>query len=450
MNITICPQLLDSFGTEFKINDSKINLRAFELSLHFPEIVQRYRDMMINNKSKKWEIVQKNVLEFKEFINTIINEAVQPEMIYLQSIEEKEMKNKEIKNIINEVIKTEEEYSKDITLYLKTYAKVLIKSKFVGELVRNSEVVLLNIIGLSNKISKILQSKNYSDLILCLDSLSVYDSYFIFYERIVSVMPKILKELPQLQEIKGRPEMKNLGVLDFLIKPIQRITKYPLFVKNLKENVEDLKDKNLLEFLDNYLNEQLNKSNSSQKCFSSEKEKEIILPLLKWKGKCIDLSTSMFIIKSSIVSVTQIEKNTMFLLKEINYCILFDSHLLLSRIKGSKIYIEKVITSILLIEEFNDHITLHSRKNVLSICFISKADQRLWITKLKEFKENQDKLINSFHSLSSVSSLGNKNLSHPRRPTAGSFDSIKIENAITQQNLHRTMSSASNPSISLL
>ncbi|EKE41142.1 hypothetical protein ENUP19_0144G0011 [Entamoeba nuttalli] len=450
MNITICPQFLDSCETEFKINDSKINLRAFELSLHFPEIVQRYRDMMTNNKSQEWEIVQKNVLEFKEFINTIINEAIQPEMIYLQHIEEKEMKNKEIKNIINEVITTEEEYSKDITLYLKTYAKVLIKSKFVGELVRDSEVVLLNIIELSNKISKVLKSKNYSNLILCLDSLCVYDSYFIFYERVVSLMPKILKELPQLQEIKGRPEMKNLGVLDFLIKPIQRITKYPLFVKNLKENVENPKDKNLLEFLDNYLNEQLSKSNSSQKCFSSEKEKEMILPLLKWKGKGIDLSTSMFIIKSNIISVTQIEKNAMPLLKEVNYCILFDSHLLLSRMKGSKIYVEKIITSISLIEEFNDHITLHSRKNVLSICFVSKTDQKLWITKLKEFKEKQDKLINSFHSLSSTSSLGNKNLSHPRRPTAGSFDSMKIENAITQQNLHRTKSSASNPSISLL
>ncbi|ELP94892.1 hypothetical protein EIN_249260 [Entamoeba invadens IP1] len=364
----------------------QIDLRVFQLSIQLPDIIDQFRTVLTQMKTSDISL-EDGTRKYTDFINAIIQNAFTPEVQQIAANQKKQKQQKEVNNVLNEVITTEEEFMNCMVTYLKNYGRILMKSKTVGVHVKNIEIVVLKIVALSEKLVKILRNKDYEKLFDCVKDLSIYSNYCIFYERVVNLLPKARKEIPEIDLVTKNPEVKGLNVMDYLIKPVQHITKYPLFLNTLK-NLMDGAQKKLVERLFDEVYDVLLDNNSTQKYFNSESEKEALLPKLKWKTDEVDLNNEFFMLKVSVKALTLIEKCAYFPMKDVNFGVLFSRHVVFGKEKGSKIYIEKVLNNIESFESFDDHLILQTADSTVSLSFNEKGDLQMFNIKIKEYLDS--------------------------------------------------------------
>eukprot|EP01156_Anaeramoeba_ignava_P010083 Anaeramoba_ignava/a478821_33.p1 GENE.a478821_33~~a478821_33.p1 ORF type:complete len:749 (+),score=244.33 a478821_33:215-2461(+) len=196
------------------------------------------------SKSKE-EIINKR----KELSALVgVNQKISTENIELFHAEKTDMQQRT--NVIMELVQTEEQYNKDLEVIIENYLKPLKQKSIVNEKdIRAMFSVITEIYGLNQQILQSLKQEypgendeagkmNVGKIFMqYVNFLKIYTQYCANHSQSMNIVAKYSKKDSFenfLQHQKETiPECKGLGVLDFLIKPIQRICKYPLLFKEL-------------------------------------------------------------------------------------------------------------------------------------------------------------------------------------------------------------------------
>ncbi|KAL0076375.1 Dbl homology domain-containing protein, partial [Phycomyces blakesleeanus] len=139
-------------------------------------------------------------------------------------------KQQKYQELIHEVILTECKYIEDLELVQKIFIKDAVEWEGLPS-------TLLKIFNSTNKIVELHKS------ILKVDSMEIYSTYFVNFEQANHVITNALKSKSDLlgTYIRNRAswsECRNLPLQSFMLLPIQRIMKYPLFFRQLRECLE--------------------------------------------------------------------------------------------------------------------------------------------------------------------------------------------------------------------
>jgi len=147
-------------------------------------------------------------------------------------------------NLIREIISTELDYINDLEIIINVFClpiKELITNEESANIFSNIEQILLvskelyeQLTTSSNTIGQIFSS--------IADSLSVYAVYCNYHQKSLDCLNTLLK-MPNVEqfcnEMNNKNELRGMGLNSFLIKPVQRICKYPLLLKELLKATPD-------------------------------------------------------------------------------------------------------------------------------------------------------------------------------------------------------------------
>eukprot|EP00732_Lithocolla_globosa_P002358 Lithocolla_globosa_v1_NODE_1529_length_2511_cov_49.335505.p1 type:complete len:350 gc:universal NODE_1529_length_2511_cov_49.335505:51-1100(+) len=214
----------------------------------------------------------------------------------LSSQEKEEMQRaKKFSMVVHEILDTEEIFVEDLKFLLAEFAeparRLLPKetadevfSPKLGEILRFHENILRGWKRLGSNASGEALAKEFAQH--AREISSVYLEYFKHQSKVTGSMAQIrcnsaavndlIKEKEQL------PGCRGLDVLSFLIKPVQRITKYPLLFRELLKHASE-NDKQHLEETGKILQQELDELNAKQS--KVEKERSTVKKRLKNQGK---------------------------------------------------------------------------------------------------------------------------------------------------------------------
>ncbi|OAD71435.1 hypothetical protein PHYBLDRAFT_147932 [Phycomyces blakesleeanus NRRL 1555(-)] len=162
-------------------------------------------------------------------------------------------KQQKYQELIHEVILTECKYIEDLELVQKIFIKDAVEWEGLPS-------TLLKIFNSTNKIVELhksilkdflcRQAKEHPEIRTIgdifdgyVDSMEIYSTYFVNFEQANHVITNALKSKSDLlgTYIRNRAswsECRNLPLQSFMLLPIQRIMKYPLFFRQLRECLE--------------------------------------------------------------------------------------------------------------------------------------------------------------------------------------------------------------------
>eukprot|EP01088_Endostelium_zonatum_P016435 TRINITY_DN4439_c0_g1_i1.p1 TRINITY_DN4439_c0_g1~~TRINITY_DN4439_c0_g1_i1.p1 ORF type:complete len:888 (-),score=204.22 TRINITY_DN4439_c0_g1_i1:105-2768(-) len=159
-------------------------------------------------------------------------------------------------NVIEELYDTEKEYVEDLKRLVKIFLTPLRASGVIPEADINSIFCNVELIlGINSELLKNLTqrlktetqqqsaSAAVGDIFTNMaDSFKAYDQYCVNYKKAMDTMTKCEKSTPAfssfLEKCEVQKEVNLLELRDFLIKPIQRICKYPLLFKEILKHTE--------------------------------------------------------------------------------------------------------------------------------------------------------------------------------------------------------------------
>jgi len=154
-------------------------------------------------------------------------------------------------SVVYEMIETEQDFARDLTVMI-TFHKVQLKTlklmsdEGITTLFSNTEELVTVSQTFHDKMAERKTANAFieeiGDIIAeCSESLKAYSTYCSNYP-IAMQMVHALQSVPeikeQVQSWMGAPECRGLSLESFLIKPIQRICKYPLLLKELLRHTE--------------------------------------------------------------------------------------------------------------------------------------------------------------------------------------------------------------------
>eukprot|EP01102_Stenamoeba_stenopodia_P006579 TRINITY_DN1814_c0_g2_i2.p1 TRINITY_DN1814_c0_g2~~TRINITY_DN1814_c0_g2_i2.p1 ORF type:complete len:586 (+),score=123.34 TRINITY_DN1814_c0_g2_i2:84-1841(+) len=150
--------------------------------------------------------------------------------------------------VIDEVLTTEEDYVNDLELTINLYLKPMrekkiLESRALATLFSNIEMLYnLNKQFLS-EFKKRLRASLYSNMVHFGDIFKRMADYFKMYTVYCANQQDAVKTLEEskkvtafvnfVKETEKDPSCRGLTLYSFLIKPVQRVCKYPLFIKDL-------------------------------------------------------------------------------------------------------------------------------------------------------------------------------------------------------------------------
>ncbi|KAJ5073900.1 faciogenital dysplasia protein [Anaeramoeba ignava] len=192
------------------------------------EIIKKRKELLINNNPAQQP---KTILQSEDLQGKTTNMTVRS-------------------NVIHELVQTEEKYVMDLNIIIEFYLNPLKKNGIVP---KNDISIMFSsietIFGVNSNILKELKQEfpkdpeKVSELNVgkifqkYVDFLKIYTQYCSNHSQSMSIVAKYSKKenfenfiQHQKENVK---ECGGLGILDFLIKPIQRICKYPLLFKEL-------------------------------------------------------------------------------------------------------------------------------------------------------------------------------------------------------------------------
>eukprot|EP01116_Phalansterium_solitarium_P018035 TRINITY_DN4618_c0_g1_i3.p1 TRINITY_DN4618_c0_g1~~TRINITY_DN4618_c0_g1_i3.p1 ORF type:complete len:844 (-),score=156.06 TRINITY_DN4618_c0_g1_i3:1430-3961(-) len=191
--------------------------------------------------------------------------------------------------VLKELTATEKDYVLDLEVLVNVFVKPLsavgfMKKEDVEQLFSNLEVLLaLHQIFLqrfkSDDLPNLMIGKIFCKLA---PQLRRYSSYCANQQQCMSTLNRLKRHnhefLVFIKRALNQPTCKNLSLESFLIKPVQRICKYPLFFKEiLRYTPEDHPDFNFLVSALESIQEQLNRVNEQKRLKDTEQKQLEIL-----------------------------------------------------------------------------------------------------------------------------------------------------------------------------
>jgi len=163
-------------------------------------------------------------------------------------LEQKAKQERICARVMKELIETERSYFKDLLTMATIWQRDLMNSKILPAqdveglfgnvdhlIVADSQ--LLHYLELEDR--KPLAEKEIGTIFLKMkENLKVYYEYCAHHDKVVGTLAKLYETYPQLKELLvditlTKKEVRNLDMEGFLIKPVQRICKYPLLLKEI-------------------------------------------------------------------------------------------------------------------------------------------------------------------------------------------------------------------------
>jgi hypothetical protein len=148
--------------------------------------------------------------------------------------------------VINEIINTEKDYVYDLQVLLTVFMTPLLNEGIltpdeISAIFSNAKLLVsVNKMLLADLIKRIKANQGYDvgeSFILLGDYLKMYATYCTNQETAGEVVTRAEKTNPRfrafLQKALADPQTNRLLLRDYLIKPMQRICKYPLFLREL-------------------------------------------------------------------------------------------------------------------------------------------------------------------------------------------------------------------------
>ncbi|KAF2069888.1 hypothetical protein CYY_008798 [Polysphondylium violaceum] len=148
-------------------------------------------------------------------------------------------------NLIKEIISTELDYINDLDTIINVFCKP-IKEFISNEESANIFSNIEQILSVSRELYEKLTDSSFTIgqiFSSIADSLGVYSVYCNYHQKSLDCLNTLLK-MPNVEqfcnEMNNKNELRGMGLNSFLIKPVQRICKYPLLLKELlKATPED-------------------------------------------------------------------------------------------------------------------------------------------------------------------------------------------------------------------
>eukprot|EP01119_Soliformovum_irregulare_P019072 TRINITY_DN5977_c0_g1_i1.p1 TRINITY_DN5977_c0_g1~~TRINITY_DN5977_c0_g1_i1.p1 ORF type:complete len:961 (-),score=254.34 TRINITY_DN5977_c0_g1_i1:6-2888(-) len=292
----------------------------------------------INNEEVIMEKIRQNEQELKDQFNQRVAYRDMGDNTSPEELEE-ELRERNRIEVINEILISERYYVRDLEIIINNFLKPLkgqvttidqIASAFVtpnktvtiltpeeiAALFSNIDIILsVNKVLLSNLAQDFeaaggIQLMNIGGVFLHLvEFLKIYSIYSNDQSNAIALYNRLKKDNKLfanfLAETEHKPECKNVNLLGFLIKPVQRICKYPLLFKELLkstshnhvdyQNIENCMKK--LSQVAEYVNEM--KRNSE----SMAKMSEIAENLVDAKGLVVVQPARVFIREGSFMKI---------------------------------------------------------------------------------------------------------------------------------------------------
>ncbi|KAI9201995.1 uncharacterized protein BJ171DRAFT_584641 [Polychytrium aggregatum] len=153
-------------------------------------------------------------------------------------------------SVVYELIETELDYVRDLSVMINIHRKEAVAKQILTE----EEVVQIfsnieDLLPANQKLVDLLVAKRDGNPIIeevgdafqeSSEGLKVYQSYCGNYPSAMRLVSEIAKSRPEfkecLQQWMSNPECRGLSLESFLIKPVQRICKYPLLIKELQRH----------------------------------------------------------------------------------------------------------------------------------------------------------------------------------------------------------------------
>lgn len=173
-----------------------------------------------------------------------------PELTAEQLAQKREANQKHRKLVLAEIIQTESDYVKDIEIVARLFIRPLMEKSLItredhAALFSNLEVLVpVN----QQLLTRLQAEENPEQLPIGTLFLEMAD-YFKLYASYCANQPKFIATLDRLSKENStfeqylydqtiNPECRGLNLFSFLIKPIQRICKYPLLLRDLLKVTE--------------------------------------------------------------------------------------------------------------------------------------------------------------------------------------------------------------------
>ncbi|KAL2914974.1 hypothetical protein HK105_205518 [Polyrhizophydium stewartii] len=171
-----------------------------------------------------------------------------PEAVDALGLSKKEIKRQEV---IFEIISTESDYLDDLEIVCEVYIKQLKRNKMIRP--KDMAIIFSNIeqlLPVNQELLKSLMKRRESSPVIeqVGDVFIRVSDYLKMYTMYCSNHPYALIKLQNVRQNKSvakfldqcaqQPECRSLNLANFLLKPVQRVCKYPLFLRELIKATE--------------------------------------------------------------------------------------------------------------------------------------------------------------------------------------------------------------------
>ncbi|KAJ3310864.1 Rho guanine nucleotide exchange factor 26 [Boothiomyces sp. JEL0838] len=228
------------------ISENKSTVQVIEMILEKSNINGKAEDFQLTYKNDKNEtVVLKNEdrpmqIEDLDYAETTF--LLKAHAHHDSKLDKVDTTTKKQREIIDEIVELDQKYLEDLKLIQTVFYDPLESSELLSHTVKNDLFHnLADIISMHDKINKILENqKTLEQLISCFQD-AVPD--FHCYKEYVSNQYKQRRTLEKmksdplflklLQKCESNPKLRKLSFSDMLMKPMQKITRYPLLFKRL-------------------------------------------------------------------------------------------------------------------------------------------------------------------------------------------------------------------------
>jgi len=164
--------------------------------------------------------------------------------------------------ILNEILDTEKDYVNDLKIIIDVYKRPMMQSGIITE--EQQKALFVNVEDIEHlnrtKVLAILQFRfevakrgadsawmmkiNLGDIFTSLsEHLKQYTEYCANQPKALAMLHDLERDNPEFAKftkdlMENSPEVRGLSLLSFIIKPIQRLCKYPLLLRELINNTD--------------------------------------------------------------------------------------------------------------------------------------------------------------------------------------------------------------------
>jgi len=248
--------------------------------------------------------------------------------------------------IIQEMISTERDYVQDLDLVVSLYitplrVKNILSDLYIGiifsnwELLANVNQQLLRDLERGMRQSHITQNVGKIFLVMA-DYLKMYKVYCASHTNSVTTLEQLISSYPKfkafVQDVEADPRSRGLTLNSFLIKPVQRICKYPLLLRELlKITNQNHSDYTSLVNAIDKIDTVVDVINEGKRMF--EAQHKVLYVQENVDGISSLLLPSRFLVREGILSITQSDVPTTQY-----YAFLFNDLLVLTKKRKDKIF----------------------------------------------------------------------------------------------------------------